>query len=47
MNIGISQNYNGMILTYGISTLLDENYQRPIGYSQEGIKLRLGVKQVF
>ena len=47
MNIGISRDYNGMILTYGISNLLNENYQRPIGYSQEGRTLRLGVKQLF
>ena len=47
MNISISKNTTIGSLSINISNLLDENYQRPYGYTQNGRIFRLGFKNTF
>ncbi len=47
MNLSISKKYNLGILSINISNLLDENYQRPYGYSQDGRIFKIGLSNNF
>ena len=47
MNLSISKKLNKSHLTFQISNLLDEKYQRPIGYLQDGRQIRLNFKSNF
>ena len=47
MNISISKNTTIGSLSINISNLLDENYQRPYGYTQNGRIFRVGFKNIF
>ena len=47
MNISFSKNTNIGIFSLNITNLLDENYQRPHGYSQNGRLVRFGFKNSF
>jgi len=45
MNVSFVKNLNFLVVSFNITNLLDENYQRPYGYSQNGrlfnIKMKL------
>ena len=47
MDVGITKYYQGMDIGLRISNLFDEDYQRPHGFSQDGIKLGLIIKSRF
>ena len=47
MNISISKKTNTGVFSINISNLLDENYQRPYGYSQNGRIVRFGFRNSF
>ena len=47
MNISISKKSNSGVFSINISNLLDENYQRPYGYSQNGRIVRFGFRNSF
>ena len=47
MNISFSKNTNIGVFSLNITNLLDENYQRPHGYSQNGRLVRFGFKNSF
>ena len=45
MNIGY--NYHGIELGFSLLNLLDEKYEAPHGFNQEGRKLTLGFNKSF
>ena len=47
MNLSVSKKTNLGLLSINITNLLDENYQRPYGYSQNGRIVRFGFKNYF
>jgi vitamin B12 transporter len=47
MNLSISKEYFNSNFTLQISNLLDEVYQRPIGYSQDGRQFRVNFKKMY
>ena len=48
MNISVSKSFfNSYYLTLQISNILDEGYQRPVGYLQDGRQVRLNFKNNF
>ena len=44
INLNISKTYDNTNLFIKISNLLDENFQRPHGYNQEGRRLKFGIE---
>ncbi len=47
MNMSISKKTNVGVFSFNITNLLDENYQRPYGYSQNGRAVRFGFRNFF
>ena len=47
MNMSISKKSNVGVFSFNITNLLDENYQRPYGYSQNGRAVRFGFRNFF
>ncbi len=47
VNMTASKNIYGTIWNLNISNLLNERYERPITYSQDGIKFRIGFNRKF
>ena len=47
MNLSLSKNISSNLWSINLTNLLDENYQRPHGYSQEGRKVRLNFKKSY
>ena len=47
MNLSILKKTNLGVLSLNITNLLDEIYQRPEGYTQNGRLLRFGFKNSF
>ena len=47
MNISISKNLFNSDISFQIFNLLDENYQRPVGYEQTGRQMRFNFKRIF
>ena len=47
VDMSITKNLFGNIISLNITNLLDENYEKPATYSQEGRKLRLGFKRTY
>ena len=47
MNLSISKEYFNSNFILQISNLLDEVYQRPIGYSQDGRQFRVNFKKMY
>ena len=47
MNVTLSKQTFGGLWYLNLTNLLDEKYQRPHGYSQEGRKFRLGFKKLY
>ena len=44
MNLSVSKKINIGVISLKISNLLDEQYQRPYGYSQNGRLFNLGFR---
>ena len=44
MNVSVSKKINIGVLSLNISNLLDEAYQRPHGYSQNGRLINIGFR---
>ena len=47
INMSLSKKLSGNIFSINISNLLDERYERPATYGQEGRKIRLGFKRIY
>ena len=47
INMSLSKNMFGSVFSANISNLLNERYERPATYSQEGRQLRLGFKKIY
>ncbi len=47
MNLSLSKNINIGVLSFNMSNLLDEAYQRPHGYTQNGRQIRFDFKSLF
>ena len=47
MNLAVLKKTNIGVLSFNISNLLDEAYQRPYGYSQNGRQIRFGFQSLF
>ena len=47
VDIFLTKDLFGIIYSLKISNLLDENYEKPATYSQEGRQLRLGFKKNY
>ena len=47
MNLSILKETNLGVLSFNITNLLDENYQRPEGYTQNGRLVNLGFRLGF
>ena len=47
MNLSISKDINIGTLKFNITNLLDEKYQRPEGYEQNGRLFRIDLKVIF
>jgi len=47
MNLSVLKKTNIGVLSFNISNVLDEAYQRPYGYSQNGRQIRFGFKNLF
>ena len=47
VNISLLKNISGNVFSINISNLLDEIYQRPHGYTQEGKQVRFGFKRTY
>ena len=47
MNLSILKETNFGVLSFNITNLLDEIYQRPEGYTQNGRLFRFGFKKLF
>jgi len=47
MNAIFSTDYNGNHLSLIISNLLNEGYQRPEGYLQDGRQINFGLKRKY
>ncbi len=45
--MSLSKKLSGNIFSINISNLLDERYERPATYGQEGRKIRLGFKRIY
>ena len=43
----VTKNLFGNIFSLNITNLLDENYEKPATYSQDGRKFRLGFKRTY
>ena len=47
MNLSLSKNTVFGSIFFNITNLLDEKYQRPYGYSQDGRNFRIGLRTEF
>ena len=47
INLSLVKKIKGQNWSLNITNLLDETYQRPHGYSQEGRNIRLGFKKIY
>ncbi len=47
MNLSVLKEINVGVVSLNISNLLNEAYQRPYGYSQNGRQIRFGFKSLF
>jgi len=47
LDLGITKNYYGLEMGIKVNNLLDEDYQAPHGFSQQGINLGLIIKSRF
>ena len=47
MNLSLTKKISSNLWSINLTNLLDENYQRPHGYSQEGRKVRLNFKKSY
>ena len=47
LDVGVTKNYYGIDIGLSVNNLLDQNYQSPHGFSQEGRKLNFVLKRRF
>ena len=47
INMSLSKEYFGNVFSINISNLLNERYERPATYSQEGRQLNFSFKKVY
>ncbi len=47
VDINFSKNFNGSILRFGITNLLNERYERPLTFNTEGRQFRIGLKNKY
>ena len=47
MNMSINKDWIGYNFSLNISNLLNERYEKPATYSQDGRQLRLGFKKLY
>ena len=47
MNLSFSKNINIGVLSFNISNLLDEAYQRPHGYTQNGRQINIAFRMAY
>ena len=47
LDLNVGYNYHGIELGFSVLNLLDENYESPHGFSQEGRKINFGFKRSF
>ena len=47
LDLGITKDYYGLEMGIKVNNLLDEDYQSPHGFSQQGINLGLIIKSRF
>ena len=47
VNISLLKDISGNVFSINISNLLDEIYQRPHGYNQDGRQIKLGFKKSY
>ena len=47
INMSLSKNLSGNIFSINISNLLNERYEKPATYSQDGRQIRFGFKRLY
>ncbi len=47
IDLSIKKNWFGNILSINLTNLLNERYEKPATYSQDGRQFRIGIRQIF
>ena len=47
VDLSLTKNFQGNTFFIKLTNLLDENYEKPATYSQEGRQIRFGFKSLF